>query len=155
MTNFPGADIIVSHARYFVDKIANRRFNIKEDKHIEESHQQYSEYLELERELKELDTMEKESNKSQTQVKDQVQTKQKVLKLTFKEKIALEELPKEIEKLESEIEEKNRCLADPKCYEEIGITQLANELAEIETIYEQKMEELFVIEEKAEVISNS
>ncbi|MCK4875526.1 MAG: ABC transporter ATP-binding protein, partial [Sulfurimonas sp.] len=103
---------------------------------------------------KELDTMEKESNKSQTQVKDQVQTKQKVLKLTFKEKIALEELPKEIEKLELEIEEKNRCLADPKCYEDIGITQLANELAELETIYEQKMEELFAIEEKEEEINS-
>ena len=154
LTNFPGAVIIVSHDRYFIDKIAKKLFIFKSDKHIEESYQNYSEYLELERELKELDTMEKESNKSQTQVKDQVQTKQKVLKLTFKEKIALEELPKEIEKLELEIEEKNRCLADPKCYEDIGITQLANELAELETIYEQKMEELFAIEEKQEEINS-
>ncbi|MCK4874684.1 MAG: ABC-F family ATP-binding cassette domain-containing protein, partial [Sulfurimonas sp.] len=58
LTNFPGAVIIVSHDRYFIDKIAKKLFIFKSDKHIEESYQNYSEYLELERELKELDTME-------------------------------------------------------------------------------------------------
>ncbi len=150
LTNFPGAVIIVSHDRYFVDKIAKKLFIFKKDKHIEESYQQYSEYLELEKELHVLDDMEKEVEAERPKKRE----KQKVVKLTFKEKIALEELPKEIEKLELEIEEKNRCLADPKCYEEIGITQLANALAEIETIYEQKMEELFAIEEKEEEINS-
>ena len=150
LTNFPGAVIIVSHDRYFVDKIAKKLFIFKKDKHIEESYQQYSEYLELEKELHVLDDMEKEVEAERPKKRE----KQKVLKLTFKEKIALKELPLEIKKLELEIEEKNRCLADPKCYEKIGITQLAKELAEIETIYEQKMEELFVIEEKEEEINS-
>ncbi|MCK4738148.1 MAG: ABC-F family ATP-binding cassette domain-containing protein, partial [Sulfurimonas sp.] len=60
LTNFPGAVIIVSHDRYFVDKIAKKLFIFKKDKHIEESYQQYSEYLELEKELHVLDDMEKE-----------------------------------------------------------------------------------------------
>jgi ATP-binding cassette subfamily F protein uup len=154
LTNFAGAVIIVSHDRYFVDKIAKKLFIFKADKTIEESHQQYSEYLELEKELQELDSMEKEANaKPKEQV--QKQEKQKSLKLTFKEKIALEKLPHEIEELEQKIEEKNSCLSDPKCYEEIGLTQLAKELQELEEIYEQKMEELFSIEEKVEEIENS
>jgi len=84
-----------------------------------------------------------------------VKTKSKTLKLTFKEKIALEKLPLEIKKLEAKIEEKNSCLSDPKCYEEIGLSALAKELAELEEIYEQKIEELFLIEEKVEEIENS
>ena len=54
--------------------------------------------------------------------------------------------------MESQIEEKNNCLANPKCYEEIGITALAKELSELEKIYEQKVEELLNIEEKAEML---
>jgi len=151
LTNFTGAVIIVSHDRYFVDKIAKKLFIFKSDKHIEESYQQYSEYLELEKELKELDEMDSVTYREKE--KPQKREKQKSLKLTFKEKIALEKLPLEIEELESQIEEKNNCLANPKCYEEIGITALAKELSELEEIYEQKVEELLNIEEKAEMLA--
>lgn len=152
LTNFSGAVIIVSHDRYFVDKIAKKLFIFKSDKHIEESYKQYSEYLELERELKELNEMESLACKSKP--KEISREKPKTLKLTFKEKIALEKLPQEIDELESKIEEKNMCLADPKCYEDIGITALAKELQELEEIYEQKVEELLTIEEKEESIKN-
>ena len=154
LTNFSGAVIIVSHDRYFVDKIAKKLFIFQPNKEIEESHQQYSEYLELEKELKELDEMESAAHVKE-KIVEVVQNKHKALKLTFKEKIALEKLPLEIEELETKIEEKNSCLSDPKCYEEIGLTALAKELAELEELYEQKMEELFLIEEKVEEIENS
>jgi len=150
LTNFAGAVIIVSHDRYFVDKIAKKLFIFKPDKTIEESHQQYSEYLELEKELQELSKMETEYQEEKP--KEQKREKQKVLKLTYKEKIALEKLPLEIEELELLIEEKNNCLADPSCYEEIGISKLADELKKIEEEYEQKVEELLTIEEKQEEI---
>jgi len=153
LTNFAGAVIIVSHDRYFVDKIAKKLFIFKKDKTIEESYQQYSEYLELEKELLTLEDMEKESKKQEKEIIRKEEKKQ-VIKLTFKEKIALEKLPLEIEELEIKIEEKNNCLANPECYEEIGLTKLAQELSEIEKIYEEKMEELFEIEEKLEEIES-
>jgi len=151
LTNFAGAVIIVSHDRYFVDKIAKKLFIFQSNKEIEESHQQYSEYLELEKELKELDEM--ESSAKSEKVVEAVREKPKALKLTFKEKIALEKLPLEIDELEEKIEERNSCLSDPKCYEEIGLTALAKELAELEEIYEQKVEELLEIQEKEEEIN--
>ena len=151
LTNFSGAVIIVSHDRYFVDKIAKKLFIFKPDKTIEESHQLYSEYLELEKELHELDAMEKEA--IQERPKEPKREKEKILKLTYKEKIALEALPQEIEKLEEQIEQMNICLADPSCYEEKGITALAAELAELEEAYEIKVEELLTIEEKVETIN--
>ena len=52
------------------------------------------------------------------------------------------------------MEEKNKCLADPKCYEDIGISQLASELGKIEELYEQKVEELLTIQEKEEEINS-
>ena len=150
LTNFAGAVIIVSHDRYFVDKIAKKLFIFKGDGKIEESHQQYSEYLEIEHELAELANMEKES----TQEKPVERVKQKELKLTFKEKIALEKLPIEIEELEKRIDEKNLCLSNPICYEKIGITVLAEELQKLKASYEEKVEELLTIEEKAEEIAS-
>ncbi len=154
LTNFAGAVIIVSHDRYFVDKIAKKLFIFKSDKTIEESYQQYSEYLELEKELKELDLMEREANRAPKEL-EQKREKPKQIRLTYKEKIALEKLPSEIEYLEVEIEEKNSCLANPLCYEKIGISELAKELADLEALYEEKMEELFTIEEKLEEIEAS
>jgi ATP-binding cassette subfamily F protein uup len=151
LTNFGGAVIIVSHDRYFVDKIAKKLFIFKPDKTIEESYQLYSEYLEFEKELQILDNMEKEvTTVAKTPTK---QEKPKQIKLTYKEKIALEKLPDEIEELEQQIEEKNECLANPKCYKEVGITFLAKELEELENIYENKVEELLLIEEKVESIN--
>ena len=154
LTNFVGAVIIVSHDRYFVDKIAKKLFIFKSDKTIEESHQEYSQYLELEKELKEIDSIHKDSTKNNKAEKSNttVAVKEKIIKLTYKEKISLKELPKEIEELEDKIKDKNSCLANPECYEKIGLTQLAKELEELESIYEQKIEQLLDIEEKAESI---
>ncbi|MDY0123236.1 ABC-F family ATP-binding cassette domain-containing protein [Sulfurimonas sp.] len=152
LINFSGAVIIVSHDRYFVDKIAKKLFIFKEDKHIEESYQSYSEYLELEREIKELGIMEQESKRVEPKAKT---SKPKELRLSYKEKIALEKLPVEIEELEAKIDEKNNCLADPLCYEKIGITQLARELEELKNLYEEKVEELLNIQAKEEEINLS
>ena len=148
LTNFNGAVILVSHDRYFVDKIAKKLFIFKKDKHIEESYQSYSQYLELEKELHELDNMQKESQN----IEKSITQKPKNLKLTFKEKIALEKLPQEIEELEKIIEDKNNCLANPECYGETGLSNLAKELQDLETSYEEKIEELLCIEEKQEEI---
>lgn len=152
LINFSGAVIIVSHDRYFVDKIAKKLFIFKDDKHIEESYQSYTEYLELERELKELNDLEKESQKAEPKAKE---NKQKELRLTFKEKMALEKLPLEIDELEAKIDEKNSCLANPTCYEKIGITQLARELEELKNLYEEKVDELLAIQEKEEEINSN
>lgn len=151
LMNFSGAVIIVSHDRYFVDKIAKKLFIFKKDKHIEESFQPYTEYLELEKELHELESMENDVKKPQPQ---NTRQREQTLKLTYKEKMALQTLPQEIEKLEAQIEEKNRCLSNPKCYEEIGITKLAQELEDIKEMYEQKVEELLTIQLKEEEINS-
>ncbi|MDO9055733.1 MAG: ABC-F family ATP-binding cassette domain-containing protein [Sulfuricurvum sp.] len=152
LQNFPGAVILVSHDRYFVDKIAKKLFIFKGDGSIEESYKPYSEYLEDEKELSEMDAMEAEFAKSATTVAVVQSEKPKVFKLTFNEQRALEKLPTEIEALEAKIDELNASLADPKKYEKIGISVLAEELEKTKALYEEKVDELLTIEEKAEEI---
>ena len=63
LSNYQGALIFVSHDRYFVDKIAKKLFIFKGDGILEESYQPYSEYLQIEKEIKELESFAKEVEK--------------------------------------------------------------------------------------------
>ena len=149
LQNFQGALIFVSHDRYFVDKIAKKLFVFTGNGHIMESFQPYSEYLQIEKELKELDNLEVELEKEKTSVKV-VNEPKKQTKLSYKDQREYDSLPNELEELEAKIEELNSCLADPKCYEKIGIVALSKELEEKKTIYEEKVERFLTLEELVE-----
>lgn len=152
LQNFAGAVILVSHDRYFVDKIAKKLFIFKGDKTIEESFKPYSEYLDDEKELLEIAAMEAEFATKPTIATIPQDQKAKAMKLTFNEQRALEKLPAQIDALESKIDELNASLADPKKYEKIGISVLAQELEKTKELYEEKVEELLTIQEKEEAI---
>ena len=148
---FPGAVLFVSHDRYFIDKIASKLFIFKGDGLVEESYQSYTEYLEIEKEIKELGNLEKEF---QTEtVKEEKPKVKKQTKLSYKEQRDFDTLPDEIDALEEQIEALNRCLADPACYQEKGLTTLSGELAELESVYEEKSERYLEILEIYENLS--
>lgn len=133
---FQGALLFVSHDRYFIDKIASKLFIFKGEGIVEESYQSYSEYLEIEKEIKELDNLDEELkvsvNKEET-VKEKKQTK-----LSYKEQQDYNNLPDEIETLETQIANLNLCLQNPDCYQEKGLTALSEELSKLECHYEEK-----------------
>jgi len=147
---FPGALLFVSHDRYFIDKIASKLFIFKGDGLIEESYRSYTEYLETEKEMKELGRLVlelKTAAKKEEKPKEKKQTK-----LSYKEQKDLDTLPDEIEALEVEIDELNACLGDPKCYQEKGLGKLGETLAEIEKIYEEKSERYLEVLELYEAL---
>ncbi len=155
---FPGAVLFVSHDRYFIDKIASKLLIFKGNGIVEESFQTYTEYLEIEKEIKELTYLEKEikSSSPSEEKKEQYKKPKKKTKLSYKEQKALEELPSQIEALEAEINAINRCLADPECYGKEGLTELGNKLAELEKVYEEKSEmylELLELEEELQALN--
>jgi len=136
LINFTGAILFVSHDRYFTDKIASKLFIFKGDGVIEESYQTYTEYLHIEKEMKELSALDKEVKdivKKEEKPKSKAQTK-----LSYKEQIDFNTLPDEIEKLENEIEKLNKCLGNPECYQEKGLTIISEELVKLEEVYEIK-----------------
>ncbi len=149
LQNFQGALIFVSHDRYFVDKIAKKLFVFKGYGIVEESFQAYTEYLEIEKELRDLDYLEKETAKNENNTK-QINTPKKQNKLSYKDQREYDSLPKEIEELEEKIEELNQCLSNPECYEQRGIVAVSKELEETEAIYEIKVERFLELEELVE-----
>ena len=145
LIDYEGSVIFVSHDRYFVDKIAKKLFIFKGEGVIEESHIPYTEYLEIEKELKLLSEV-----SEKCKVKNEKKKNKKQKKLSYKEQRELEELPKLIEELEITIAEIEECLADPECYQEKGLVSLSKELEEIKKIYDEKVDRYLELEEKKE-----
>ena len=153
LMNFPGALLFVSHDRYFVDKIATKLIVFKGHGEVEESFQNYSEYLEIEKNINDLYEMEKEV-KEKPAISTPKPIKPKT-KLSYKDQRDLERLPALIEELEEKIESINACLYAPNCYEERGLTNVADELKKVEAQYEEMSERYLEVLEMEEELNNA
>ena len=147
LQSFEGAILLVSHDRYFVDKMANKLWAFEGDR-INVLHEEYSVYLELEDEMKELDKFEKELANSQNEAK---QKSKSGAKLSYKQTQILNTYPDKISTLEARVAELNEGLSDPKIYQEVGLTKLYEELekakAELESLENEYFEVLEIAEE--------
>ena len=147
LQSFEGAILLVSHDRYFVDKMANKLWAFEGTK-INVLHEEYSVYLELEDEMKELDKFEKELSNSQNEAK---QKSKSGAKLSYKQTQILNTYPDKISALEARVAELNEGLSDPKIYQEVGLTKLYEELekakAELENLENEYFEVLEIAEE--------
>ena len=147
LQSFEGAILLVSHDRYFVDKMANKLWAFEGTK-INVLHEEYSVYLELEDEMKELDKFEKELSNSQNEAK---QKSKFGAKLSYKQTQILNTYPDKISALEARVAELNEGLSDPKIYQEVGLTKLYEELekakAELESLENEYFEVLEIAEE--------
>ncbi len=150
---FPGAVLFVSHDRYFIDKIASKLFIFKGNGLVEESYQSYTEYLEIEKEIKEISQMEKEITRTES-TPPKEEKKKKPTKLSYKDQRDFDSLPDEIEALEAKIDALNDCLGNPECYQERGLSALSEELAKLEALYEEKSERYLELLEKVEEMQN-
>ncbi|WP_103600398.1 ribosomal protection-like ABC-F family protein [Campylobacter concisus] len=148
LQSFEGAILLVSHDRYFVDKMANKLWAFEGTK-INVLHEEYSVYLELEDELKELDKFEKELVNSQNEAKQKSKTG---VKLSYKQTQILNTYPDKISALEVKISELNEGLSDPKIYQEVGLTKLYEELEKAKTELKCLENEYFEVLEIAEAL---
>ena len=143
LQNFEGAILLVSHDRYFVDKIATKIYAF-ENGTIEALHIPYTQYLENEQQLKEFDELLKLEKKSPN-------SKEKTSKkLSYKENEILQKHPEKIEQLENEIKELQNALSNPKIYEEFGIQNLYEKLEKSQKSLEKLEDEYFAVLEKSE-----
>ena len=146
LQSFEGAILLVSHDRYFVDKMANKLWAFEGTK-INVLHEEYSVYLELEDELKELDKFEKELTNSQNEAK---QKSKSGAKLSYRQTQILNTYPDKISALEARVTELNEGLSDPKIYQEVGLTKLYEELEKAKAQLESLENEYFEVLEIAE-----
>ena len=135
LLSFEGAVIIVSHDRYFIDKITNKLWVFEKNGVIDQIQMPYSQYLEFEDEMAELDQIEADAGASASASTDESgrenkKEKTSAAKLSYKQNKILEEYPAKIEAIEARIKELNHALSTPEIYQKLGMQGLFEELEE-------------------------
>ncbi len=109
LADFGGCILLVSHDRYFLDRIVEHIFVFEGQGEIKDYNGSYTEYrLEQEEQAKQ----DKKDAKAAPLVLEKAKTEAPKLKLSFKEKYELETLEKELEDLETEKEQLESRLAN-------------------------------------------
>ena len=102
LANFGGCVIVVSHDRYFMDKVVDHLLVMKGDGELQDYPGNYSDYREW-RELKEAEAKGlPDKTEKTTEVKTAKVKTEKAPKLTFKEKEELKQLESDLPALEAE-----------------------------------------------------
>ena len=133
LLSFEGAVIIVSHDRYFIDKITNKLWVFEKNGTIDQIQMPYSQYLEFEDEMAEIDQIEAEAGASASAEeggRENKKEKTSAAKLSYKQNKILEEYPAKIEAIEARIKELNHALSTPEIYQKLGMQGLFEELEE-------------------------
>ena len=171
LLSFPGALLLVSHDRYFVDKLAQKLLILhkpidEKTPSTEESLQSFSEYLAYMEELGEYDKLESQLHTTIAEsIMDSAMESQqpsapkpanteskKPQKLSYKEQRELDILPEHIEHLEQRKAELERALGNEESIAQHGVVALAEELANVENELESSVERYFALESKREAL---
>ena len=141
LQTFKGCVIVVSHDRYFMDKVVDHLFVFEGDAVVRDFPGNYTQYRESLDQKKEQATKSKEETKSQeTRVKsqDNQERKESVRKLTFNEKREFEALEKEIPKLEKEKAEIENKLSSGEITDSDEIIKLSERFSDLTELLDEK-----------------
>lgn len=133
LKQFKGCVLIVSHDRFFMDKIVDHLFVFKGEGKIKDYPGNYSQYREWS--LKQQNQQNKSAKPEKT--KKQKTKPQEKTKLTFKEKEEFEKLELEIEELELEKEKIEQNLSSA-VYEGQELVDAAHRLSEVTELLDKK-----------------
>lgn len=150
LQHFQGALIFVSHDRYFVDKIAHSLLVLDGKGGAFQTMQSFSEFLECEREIFDVEEMIQKLPKATASVESQnaATAPKKPTKLSYNEARLLAMLPGEIESLEARVREIEAQLAtNPP-----NIAELASDYENLQQDISAKLEQYIALEEKREML---
>lgn len=145
LMDFPGCLIIVSHDRYFTDKLVDHLFILDGEGNIKDYNGNYSKYRnDSQAEKLEIQRAEREIRKAQEAEINAAARAEK--QLSQADRKALKRIEKTLEKLESKKETLTQAFAHPDITPD-QIESLSKELAEVKTQIEAKEEEWFLLSE--------
>lgn len=145
LDEFIGIVIVVSHDRYFLDRICNKIFSFEGNGVIEKYNGNYSDYL-INSEIRKFNNTDLNENTKPLNKKEYVKNKDERPKFTFKEQKEFEEIHSVIEKIENEISEiEDKIERDPSNY------GLLNELTKEKDKLEEQLLEKY---ERLEYLEN-
>ncbi len=142
LLDFPGCLIVVSHDRYFMDKIVDHLFVFKGDTEIEDFPGNYTDYREYE------GSTPSENVKPEAVPEKKEEKKSPAVGLSYNEKKEYQKLEREIFNLEKKKEEVQQKFLEEMSGEEINKTSM--QLKEIENDIEEKTERWFELGSKME-----
>jgi ATPase components of ABC transporters with duplicated ATPase domains len=105
LINFKGCVIVISHDRYFMDKVVDHLLVFKGQGEIKDFPGNYTQYRDAEKLKEKTEQKEKKESKPERQATETRKREQDKQKLSFNEKRELEQLDKEIPQLETEQKE--------------------------------------------------
>ena len=146
LAEFPGCVIIVSHDRYFMDKLVDHLFIFEGEGRIRDFNGTWTEYRNRQR--AELEAS-RRTNAASAKARKNPGEKRAHGGLTYEERKAMNRLEKAIQKLEQHKAELHEAFTRPDLTPE-RIAELSKELAEVEAQLEEKELEWFALAEKAE-----
>jgi ATP-binding cassette subfamily F protein uup len=111
LSEFPGTVLLISHDRDFIDSIATQTYVFEENGHVQEYVGGYQDYLVQRPDIQKVTKQKEKKEKPNNQMANPIK------KLSFKEQYELDNLPKEIDKLESQLEEINKTMAESDFYQ--------------------------------------
>lgn len=152
LDSFIGVVVIVSHDRYFLDRICNKIFSYEGNGYIKPYNGNYSDYL-ISKEVEAI-SVERESGKEKKTTTTQNRVRDQKLKFTFKETKEYEEIYDVIENLETKISElEEKMVANASSYSKLQELMEEKEKLDNDLLY--RYERLEYLEDKAQQIENN
>lgn len=130
LMNFSGCVLIVSHDRYFMDRLVDHLFIFKGDGIVKDFNGNYTDYRIAE------DLKEEEDKKPKAIVEEPVITEKKKGKISYKEKLEFENLEKEMANLEAEKLKLTELLTTNASH--VELQQWSNRISEITNLVDEK-----------------
>ena len=157
LDRFQGIVIVVSHDRYFLDRVVRRIFSFEANGELKQYEGGYTEYMLK----KELDTLGQEENgfaksrksDSEKEKYDPAKMRQKKLKFTYMEEKEYQTIESEIAKLEEKLENiENDILKFSRDF--VKLNELTKEKETLSVLLNEKMDRWMYLEDLAERIKN-
>ena len=142
LVEFTGTLIVVSHDREFLDNVVTSTVVFEKDGKIEQYVGGYSDWVRRGHELAEIDDPFGLGAERRKQAHVERRKQQKPTKLSYKDQRELDQLPAEIESIETAVAELQVTVAEPGFYaqNQDAVQQTLKALAEKEALLEQRIE---------------
>lgn len=153
LDSFPGILIVVSHDRYFLDRVARHLLTFEEDGRIDLYNGSYTEYFYEKGKplLYEAQDEDAEKSSAAQEWKEQ-KNKQRKLKFTYNEQKEYDSIEEDIEALEQRVQRLDQEMVQAAT-DFVRLNQLSAEKEEAERLLDEKMERYVYLSELAEKIA--
>ena len=147
LLNFSGCLLIVSHDRYFLNKIADHLFIFQGNGKVKDYYGAYTEYR------REAHEQQSATTTATPKVSEPQRPKRAVTKLSYKEKKELESLETEIAELEAEKQQIETTLSSGSLSDNEELVRLSNRFSELMNLIDEKTNRWLELSEKEASLS--